>query len=54
MYKSDINFNLYKIFYEVALSESISNASKKLYITQSATSKAIKKIRGRIKYYIVL
>ena len=44
MYKSDINLNLYKIFYEVALCESISDASKKLYITQSAISKAIKKL----------
>ena len=44
MYKSDINLNLYKIFYKVALSESISDASKKLFITQSAVSKAIKKL----------
>ena len=44
MYRSDINLNLYKIFYEVALSESISDASKKLFITQSAVSKAIKKL----------
>lgn len=44
MYKSDINLNLYKIFYEVASSESISSASKKLIITQSAVSKAIKKL----------
>ena len=42
--KSDINLNLYKIFYEVALSESISDASKKLFITQSGVSKAIKKL----------
>lgn len=46
MYKSDINLNLYRIFYEVALSESISNASKKLFITQSAISKAIKKLES--------
>lgn len=46
MYKSDINLNLYKIFYEVASSESISDASKKLYITQSAVSKAIKKLES--------
>lgn len=44
MYKNDINLNLYKIFYEVALSESISDASKKLFISQSAVSKAIKKL----------
>ena len=42
--KSDINLNIYKIFYEAALSESISDASKKLFITQSAVSKAIKKL----------
>ena len=42
--KNDINLNLYKIFYEVALSESISDASKKMFITQSAVSKAIKKL----------
>lgn len=44
MYKSEINLNLYKIFYEVALSKSISDASKRLFITQSAVSKAIKKL----------
>lgn len=48
MYKSDINLNLYKIFYEVALSESISNAAKKLFITQSAVSKAIKKLEEEL------
>lgn len=46
MNKSDINLNLYKIFYEVASSESISSASKKMYITQSAVSKAIKKLES--------
>lgn len=49
MYKSDINLNLYKIFYEVASSESISSASKKLIITQSAVSKAIKKLEEDLK-----
>lgn len=48
MYKSDINLNLYKIFYEVALNESISNAAKKLFITQSAVSKAIKKLEEEL------
>lgn len=46
MFKSDINLNLYKIFYEVALSKSISDASNRLYITQSAVSKAIKKLES--------
>lgn len=48
MYKSDINLNLYKIFYEVASNESISSASKKLVITQSAVSKAIKKLEEEL------
>ena len=44
MYKSNVNLNSYKIFYEVALSQSISSASKRLILTQSAVSKAIKKL----------
>lgn len=48
MYKSNINLNLYKIFYEVALNESISSASKKLIITQSAVSKSIKKLEEEL------
>lgn len=46
MFKSDINLNLYRIFHEVALCENISKASNKLYITQSAISKAIKKLES--------
>lgn len=46
MFKSNINLNNYKIFYEVAASESISDASKKLYLTQSAISKSIKKLES--------
>jgi len=48
MFKSDINLNLYKIFYEVALSESISSASKKLFITQSSVSKSIKNLEENL------
>lgn len=48
MYKSNINLNLYRIFYEVASSESISDASKKLFITQSAVSKAIKNLEEEL------
>ena len=44
MYKSDINFNLYKTFYEVAKEGSISLAAKKTYTSQPAISKAIKKL----------
>lgn len=48
MYENNINLNNYKIFYEVALCESISSASKKLFITQSAVSKAIKKLESEL------
>lgn len=48
MYKNNINLNNYKIFYEVALCESITDASKKLFITQSAISKAIKKLESEL------
>lgn len=44
MYKNDINLNLYKIFYEVALCGSVSAASSKMFLTQSAISKGIKKL----------
>lgn len=46
MFNYDINLNLYKIFYEVAMCENISISSKKLFITQSAVSKAIKKLES--------
>lgn len=48
MNRSDINFNLYKTFYEVAKSGSISAASKNLYVSQPATSKAIKKLEEQL------
>ena len=38
----DINYELYKVFYYVAISLSFSEASKKLYISQSAVSQSIK------------
>ena len=34
----DINFELYKVFYQVASTLSFSEASKKLYISQSAAN----------------
>ena len=40
----EISLNLYKIFYTVATSSSIMEASKKLYISQPAVSKSIKKL----------
>ena len=38
----DINYELYKVFYYVATSLSFSEASKKLFISQSAVSQSIK------------
>ena len=41
----DINYELYKVFYYVASSLSFSEASKQLYISQSAVSQSIKALR---------
>ena len=43
-YKDGINLNLYRIFYYVAKEGSISQAAKKLYISQPAISKSLKKL----------
>ena len=42
----DINYELYKVFYYVASSLSFSDASKKLFISQSAVSQSIKTLRS--------
>ena len=44
----DINFELYKIFYHCATEKSFSTAAKKLYITQSAVSQAIKGLEKQL------
>jgi len=44
----DINLELYKVFYYVAKSGSISKASQELYISQPAVSQAIKKLESRL------
>ena len=44
----DINFELYKVFYYVATSLSFSEASKKLYISQSAVSQSVKTLEGKL------
>lgn len=44
----DINYELYKVFYYVATTLSFSEASKKLYISQSAVSQSIKALEGRL------
>ena len=44
----DINYELYKVFYYVATSLSFSEASKKLYISQSAVSQSIKLLEKKL------
>ncbi|MBR5509894.1 MAG: LysR family transcriptional regulator [Lachnospiraceae bacterium] len=44
----DINYELYKVFYYVASSLSFSEASKKLYISQSAVSQSIKVLEKKL------
>ncbi len=46
MYKSNVNLNLYKTFYEVAKYGSISETAKKTFSSQPAISKAIKKLES--------
>lgn len=48
MYKSNINLNLYKTFYDVAKSGSISQAAKNSYTSQPAISKSIKKLEEEL------
>ncbi len=44
----DINYELYKVFYYVSTSLSFSEASKKLYISQSAVSQSIKTLEKKL------
>lgn len=44
----DINYELYKVFYQVASSLSFSEASKKLFISQSAVSQSIKTLERKL------
>ena len=44
----DINYELYKVFYHVASSLSFSDASKKLFISQSAVSQSIKTLERKL------
>ena len=43
------NLNLYYIFYTTAINGNISNAAKKLYISQPAVSKAISKLENNLE-----
>lgn len=44
----DINYELYKVFYHVALTLNFSEASKQLYISQSAVSQSIKTLERKL------
>ena len=44
----DINFDLYRVFCEVAREKSLSKAAKKLYVSQSAVSQSIKQIESTL------
>lgn len=44
----DINYELYKVFYHVASSLSFSEASKQLFISQSAVSQSIKTLERKL------
>ena len=48
MYKSNINLNLYKTFYDVAKYGSISKAAQKTYTSQPAISKSIKRLESEL------
>ena len=45
----DINYELYKVFYYVATSLSFSEASKQLFISQSAVSQSIKTLERKLE-----
>lgn len=44
----NVNFELYRIFYTVAVNGNISKAAQELYISQPAVSKAIKKLEEEL------
>ena len=45
----DINYELYKVFYYVATTLSFSEASKQLFISQSAVSQSIKALERKLE-----
>ena len=49
MIKSNVNLNLYKVFYEVAKYGSFSKTAEFTYTTQSAVSKSIKKLEDELE-----
>lgn len=49
MLKTDINLNLYKTFYNVAKIGNITETAKKMYTSQPALSRSIKKLEAELK-----
>ena len=49
----DINLELYKVFYYVATTLSFSEASRQLFISQSAVSQAVKNLAKKAGPYSV-
>ena len=49
----DINLELYKVFYYVATTLSFSEASRQLFISQSAVSQAVKNLGKKAGPYSV-
>lgn len=50
----DINYELYKVFYYVATSLSFSEASKQLFISQSAVSQSIKVLEKKLNQHLFI
>ena len=44
----NVNFELYKIFYAVAVHENITKAAEELFISQPAVSKSIKNLEEQL------
>ena len=50
----DINYELYKVFYHVANTLSFSEASKQLFISQSAVSQSIKVLEKKLNQHLFI
>lgn len=50
----DINYELYKVFFQVASSLSFSEASRNLYISQSAVSQSIKSLEQKLGHKLFI
>ncbi|MEG0687543.1 MAG: LysR family transcriptional regulator, partial [Hungatella sp.] len=50
----DINYELYKVFYHVAITLSFSEASKQLFISQSAVSQSIKILEKKLNQVLFI